>query len=141
VLGEGFKVTRFVLVAAYMLLAASAASAQSLNNSLWQNRNLSTLEIYTVAPDGTFQGEYISRHKDYPRCLGYGYPATGRIVRNRIEFRVTFSKFFAPDCSTVTTWRGYVRGRVMPTKWRLVYRDPNGKDHVWFGADYFTRAR
>ncbi len=120
--------SRIFLAACLLLLASVAASAQVLPPlSLWKNDKGSLLTLVPLG--GTSVGGVFTNFARGFGCQGIPYPVAGTVLPNgAITFQVNFT-----GCNTVTTWRGRVMGRRMPTRWILIY---NGRRMT--GADLFT---
>jgi len=121
-----------------LLFTSVVAAAQGLPaGSRWENQRGSYLFVDASGADGSFSGRF------WNRAPGYGchdtFAAAGRVIGNRVRFVVDFRNAVM-DCRTVTVWTGTVRGRVLSTKWRLVYRPrPPAPPQILSGTDEFQR--
>ena len=120
--------SRMFLAVGLLFLASVAASAQVLPPlSVWKNQRGSLLTLVPLG--GTSLGGVFTNFAPGFQCQGIPYPVTGSVLPNgAITFQVNFVA-----CNTVTTWRGRVNGRQMPTRWVLFY---NGRRMT--GTDLFT---
>ena len=125
---------KLLLAFGFLLSFQTFAFADPLPSfSFWQNQRGSTLQIFFVNPNGSFDGVFINQAAGF-ECQGIPYPAVGTATPAVVIFTVSFTK-----CRSQTVWRGRVSGTTMSTKWVLTYVKPNGGIGILRGKDVFTR--
>lgn len=123
------------LVTALLFVVASSVGvlAQSLPvPSYWLNQRGSEMKLYSINPQGMFNGVYINHASGFG-CQGTPFAVNGQAVGNRVTFTVIWNNGIQ-NCNSKTVWRGTVVGRRINTQWILY--TPQGQQT---GTDIFLQ--
>ncbi len=128
------KLLRLVLCAMALLSTAANAQPSLAPHTTWVNDHDSELVIDSIGPDGRLTGTYANRLPDF-KCRTAVFPLAGWLDGDMISFAVRW-KNAELDCTSITSWTGYVsKGRIL-VEWNIVYQD-QGQPRVRRGTDEF----
>jgi len=122
-----------VIFAAAHRVAALPASTLT---GTWASDHGSVLVIQSIGPDGTLTGTYTNNAPGY-RCGGTAFPIIGLVDGPRVSYTVRWKKA-AIDCTSITSWTGYVRDGRLGVEWVVTYEE-DGASRVRIGSDSYRR--
>ncbi len=129
------------LITAFILMFVSIidVSAQTLPiPSYWKTGRGAEMKLFSLSPDGTFTGIYISHAADF-QCQNTPYDLVGRVIGNEVRFSVVWTNW-AADCKSQTVWEGRIAGTTILARGLYTAHNDNGTVKKCAAPTFFNNS-